>query len=49
MWLVAGIGNMRNAERHLGRLGHRWEGNINLDPRQTGFEAWTGFMCLRIT
>jgi hypothetical protein len=32
----------------LGRPWHRWEYNIKTDFQEMGWEAWTGFVCLKI-
>jgi hypothetical protein len=34
--------------RTLGRSRSRWEGNINLDLKQIGWDAWTKLIWLRI-
>jgi hypothetical protein len=33
--------------RPLGRLRHRWEDYIKMDPRQLGGGTWTGLFFLR--
>jgi hypothetical protein len=55
---VACVGEMRNTysilvrkpegKRPLRRFRCRWEDNIRIDLRETGWELWTGCIWLRI-
>jgi hypothetical protein len=55
---VASMGDRRGAYRVLvwkpegrrsfGRSRCRWEDKINMDLQEVGWEAWTGFIWLRI-
>jgi hypothetical protein len=55
---AAGMGEKRGAyrvlvgkpeeNRALRRPGHRWEGNIKMDPQEVEWGAWTGMNWLRI-